>query len=119
MPKREQSKNMGRLNEDLRRELIAIVGAMKDPRLQGGLLTITRVEAAPDLSTCKVYVSVLDEAKSSHATAEAVASLERAKGHVRSEIAARMHIRRSPEFTFVTDENAAYAAHINELLGKI
>lgn len=108
------SKNMGRLNGDLKRELIDIVGNMKDPRVGGGMLTITRVEAAPDLSTCKVFVSVMGEDED--ATANTVAALNAAKGHVRSEIANRMHIRRSPEFTFVEDGSAAYAAHINDLL---
>lgn len=103
---------MGRLNADLKRELIDIVGEMKDPRLKGGLLTITRVEAAPDLSSAKVYVSVMG----GEDPAAAVAALDSAKGHVRSEIASRMHIRRAPEFAFIQDDNAAYAAHINELL---
>lgn len=113
MPKKAQSKNMGRLNQDLKRELIDIVGGMKDPHLQGGLLTVTRVEAAPDLSSAKVYISVLGGQEGTHG---AVAALDKAKGHVRSEIAARMHIRRSPELLFVADDNAAYAAHINDLL---
>lgn len=113
MPKKSQSKNMGRLNQDIKRELIDIVSAMKDPRLKEGLLTITRVEAAPDLSSAKVYVSVLG---GQEGTKVAVEALEKAKGHVRSEIASRMHIRRSPELFFVPDDNAAYAAHINDLL---
>lgn len=114
MPKKPVSKNQGRMNEDIKRELIDIVGNMKDPRLQeGGLITVTRVEAAPDLSTCKVYVSVLGQEGEGTRVADALNS---AKGHVRSEIASRMHIRRSPEFTFIEDGNAAYAAHINDLL---
>lgn len=112
MPKKPISKNAGRRNEDIKRELISIIGGMKDPDLQGGLLTVTRVEAAPDLSTAKVYVSVMG----GQATAKAVEALNRAKGHVRSEVAARMHIRRSPELSFVQDDSAAYAAHINSLL---
>ncbi len=117
MPK-EASKNLGRLNEDMKRELISIIGGMKDPRLKEGLLTVTRVEVAQDLSTCKVFVSVLDKADE-HATAAVVKALESAKGHVRSEVAKHMHIRRAPEFYFLPDENAAYAAHINELLSKL
>lgn len=116
---------MARLNEDIRRALVEIIREMKDPRLKDGLLTITRVETDPDLSSCKVYVSVLggpekEAAKDAKDKAEgAVAALERAKGHVRSEISSRMHIRRAPEFVFIEDENAAYAAHINELLNKL
>lgn len=115
MPKKPISKNMGRMNSDLRRELIDIIGNMKDPRLKGGLLTVTRVEAAPDLSSAKVYVSVMGNEDPDGV----VEALEKAKGHVRSEIASRMHIRRSPELFFVHDDNAAYAAHINELLNKL
>ena len=111
-----QSKNMARLNEDMKRELIAIVGAMKDPRLQKGLLTITRVEVAQDLSAAKVNVSCMGEG---NATAEAVTALRHAAGHVRSEIAKTMHIRKAPEFRFVPDDNAAYAEHINELLAGL
>lgn len=113
MPKKPVSKNIGRLNQDLRRELIEIIGNMKDPSLRGGLLTVTRVETAPDLSTAKVYISVMGGKQD---TAAVVEALDRAKGHVRSEVASRMHIRRSPELLFVEDGGAAYAAHINDLL---
>lgn len=117
MPKKPVSKNVGRLNEDIRRELIAIIGEMKDPHLQqGGLITITRVETAPDLSSAKVYVSAMG---GQYGAPEVVAALDRAKGHVRSAIAARMHIRRSPELLFVADESAAYAAHINDVLNQL
>ncbi|MDL2325429.1 30S ribosome-binding factor RbfA [Ruminococcaceae bacterium OttesenSCG-928-A16] len=114
MPKKPVSKTAGRRNEDIKRELIAIIGGMKDPGLQGGMLTVTRVEAAPDLSTAKVYISTMGRTEGTGAVVEA---LNRAKGHVRSEIATRMRqLRRAPEFTFVQDDNAAYAAHINNLL---
>lgn len=116
MPKKPVSKTMGRLNSDLKRELIDIIGNMKDPRLQNGLLTVTRVEAAPDLSTAKVFVSVLGDEE---AAAKALDSLTHAKGHARSEIASRMHIRRAPELLFVRDDNAAYAAHINKVLDEL
>ena len=113
MPKKAVSKTVSRLNQDLRRELIAIIEGMKDPRLKSGLLTVTRVEAAPDLSSAKVFVSVLGGEVS---TTDVVAFLDKAKGHVRSEVASRMHIRHSPELLFLPDEGAAYAAHINDLL---
>ncbi len=116
MPKRGPSKNISRLNEDIKREIIDIVAGMKDPRLKGGLLTITRVETASDLSQCKVYVSVMGKEGGADAMAKA---LNLAKGHVRSEIASRMHIRKAPEFVFMADEGAAYAAHINEMLRKL
>ena len=50
-------KNMGRLAQDMKREVIAIIGRLKDPRLEGGLLTVTRLDVTPDLDVAKVYVS--------------------------------------------------------------
>lgn len=111
-----QSKNMARLNEDMKRELIAIIGAMKDPRLQSGLLTVTRVEAAPDLSTAGVSVSVFG---AEGGAKEAIEALRHAAGHIRSEIAKRMHIRKAPELRFIEDDNAAYATRINTLLATL
>ncbi|MEG0305019.1 MAG: 30S ribosome-binding factor RbfA [Oscillospiraceae bacterium] len=105
----------GRLNEDMKREIIAIIGAMKDPRLQG-FLTVMRVECTPDLSNAKVYVSMMGK---EGGTNEAVAALTHAAGHIRSEISKRMHIRKSPEFAFYADNGAEYAAHINELLKSL
>jgi ribosome-binding factor A len=109
-----QSKNIARLSEDMKRELIAIIGQMKDPRLKTGLLTVMRIELAPDLSFAKVFISVLGTRPD--APQQAVAVLNRAAGHVRSEVAKRMHIRKTPEFRFVADGGAAYAQHINELI---
>ncbi|MDL2294520.1 30S ribosome-binding factor RbfA [Ruminococcaceae bacterium OttesenSCG-928-D13] len=113
MPKKGPSKNISRLNEDMKRELIDIIGNMKDPRLQGGLVTITRVENTSDLSQAKVYVSVMNHAAGPGALVKALTA---AKGHVRSEIASRMHIRKAPELVFIEDDSAAYADHINKLL---
>ena len=79
-----QSKNIARLSEDMKRELIAIIGQMKDPRLKTGLLTVMRIELAPDLSFAKVFVSVLGTQPD--APQQAVAALNRAAGHVRSEV---------------------------------
>ncbi len=46
----------------------------------------------------------------------AIEALNRAAGHVRTEVSKKMHIRKAPRFIFVEDDGAAYAAHINELL---
>ena len=109
-------KNMGRLAQDMKREVIAIIGRLKDPRLEGGLLTVTRLDVTPDLDVAKVYVSVMgreDGAK------PAIEALNRASGHVRTEVSKKMHIRKAPRFIFVEDDGAAYAAHINELLRSL
>ena len=102
------TKNHGRMAQDMKRELIAIIGEMKDPRITGGLLTVTRLDVTPDLDQAKVYISVM-----------VVKALNKASGHVRTEVSRRMHIRKAPRFVFVADEGAAYAAHINKLLDEL
>ncbi len=108
------SKNQGRLAQDMKREVIGVIGQMKDPRLAGGLLTVTRLSVTQDLDLAKVYISVLGGD-----AAGAVAALNRAAGHVRSEISRRMHIRKAPRFAFCEDDGAAYAAHINQMLAGL
>lgn len=109
-------KNMGRLAQDMKREIIAIIGRLKDPRLEGGLLTVTRLEVTPDLDVAKVYVSVMGRPDG---PAPAIAALNRAAGHVRTEISRKMHIRKAPRFIFIEDGGAAYAAHIDALLKEL
>ena len=109
-------KNMGRLAQDMKRELIAIISRLKDPRLAGGLLTVTRLDVTPDLDVAKVYVSVLGKAEG---PAPVIEALNHSAGHVRTELSRKMHIRKAPRLIFVEDGGAAYAAHINELLKEL
>ena len=109
-------KNMGRLAQDMKREIIAIISRLKDPRLEGGLLTVTRLDVTPDLDQARVYVSVMGRPDGPAPASEA---LNRAAGHVRTEVSKKMHIRKAPRFVFVEDDGAAYAAHINELLREL
>ena len=106
-------KNMGRLAQDMKRELIAIISRLKDPRLEGGLLTVTRLDVTADLDVAKVYVSVMGH---EGGPAPVVPALNGAAGHVRTELSRKMHIRKAPRLVFVEDDGAAYAAHINQLL---
>ena len=110
------SKNQGRMAQDMKRGLIGIISQMKDPRLAGGILTVTRLDVTPDLDVAKAYISVLNAPEGGKGVVDA---LNKASGHVRTEISRRMHIRKAPRFVFTLDEGAAYAAHINELLSKL
>ncbi len=110
-----RSKRGDRLNEDIKKELISILNDMKDPRLER-FWTIMRVETSPDLTTAKVHVSVLEGDETAK---EVLKVMNRAQGHIRGELSKRLHIRRSPEFTFVKDEGAAYAQKISEMLRDI
>ena len=107
------TKNHSRMAQDMKREVIAIIGEMKDPRVTGGLLTVTRLDVTPDLDVAKVYISVLGREGGADPVVKA---LNKASGHIRTEVSRRMHIRKAPRFVFCKDDGAAYAAHINELL---
>ena len=110
------SKNQGRMAQDMKRELIDIIGHMKDPRINGGILTVTRLDVTPDLDVAKVHISVMGH---QGGVEEVIKALNRASGHVRTEISRRMHIRKAPRYVFVADDSAAYAAHINALLKQL
>ena len=62
-----------------------------------------------------MYVSVMGRADGP----SRIEALNRAAGHVRTEVSKKMHIRKAPRFIFVEDDGAAYAAHINELLRSL
>ena len=106
-------KNMGRLAQDMKRELIAIIGRLKRPAAGGRSADRHPAGCAPDLDVAKVYVSVMGR---EDGPKPAIEALNRAAGHVRTEVSKKMHIRKAPRFIFVEDDGAAYAAHINELL---
>ena len=110
------SNRIGRINEEIQRELAALIPYVKDPRVTGGLLTVTRLDVTPDLDQAKVYISVMGREGGPEPVVKA---LNKASGHVRTEVSRRMHIRKAPRFVFVKDEGAAYAAHINKLLGEL
>ena len=75
------TKNQGRMAQDMKRELIAIIGGMKDPRITGGLLTVTRLDVTPDLDVAKVYISVMGR---EGGCAPVVKALNKASGHIRT-----------------------------------
>ncbi len=111
---------MGQLRVEKVQELIKqelskmILTELKDPGI--GFVTVTQVEATGDLRSAKVYLSLLgsDEQK-----AQTWQALERALGHMRSEIGKRIRLRLTPELTLHLDKSLDYSQHIQELLLKI
>jgi ribosome-binding factor A len=105
-------KRVARLNEQLKRELTALLQfEVRDPRI--GMVTITDVEVSPDLYHAKVYYTLLG-GRDERATA--LEGLRAAAGFLRTEIGRRMHIRRTPELHFALDETLDHAARIEQLL---
>ena len=93
---------INRVSEDIRREIIAIIRELKDPRVMGKMLTVVRVEVASDASFAKVYVSVL---KGIDSAKEAVKGLTAATGYIRREVGSRLHLRKTPELKFIADDS--------------
>ena len=105
------SNRIGRINEEIQRELSDLIRSLKDPRVQT-LLSITRVDTTPDLRYSKIYVSVLEEARSQ----DALRGLKSAGGWLRRELGSRLQLRYTPELQFIADDSIEYGAHILEML---
>ena len=106
------SNRICRINEDLQRELSALIRVLKDPRVQQSMVSITKVDTTGDLRYAKVYVSVFDKDKSK----ETLKGLRSAGGYLRREIASRLHLRYTPELVFEEDDSIAYGAKMFDLL---
>ena len=104
-----------RNNEDILRELTAILRTVKDPRVSG-MISIVRVEVTNDMSYATVYVSAMEGIETAR---EAVKGLKSAAGYMRRELGASLHLRHVPELRFVADDSIAHSADISALLNKI
>lgn len=104
---------MGRTTEDIRRELSAIQRELKDPRVQGMLLSIVRVEVTADLSYCTVYVSAMEGMDKA---LQAVKGLRSASGFIRRELGRRLQLRHVPELIFKATDSIEYSANISRML---
>ena len=103
---------IGRINEEIQRELSALLRTLKDPRLQNGLVSVTHVDTTSDLRYCKVYVSALDKSQE----AEVMKGLKSASGYLRRELGAALRLRYTPELQFIADDSIQQGAHILEML---
>ena len=94
-------------------ELSAILRTLDDPRLAQA--TIIEVDVSPDLANARVRVSTLG-GDAEHT--EMIAALQRARGHIRHELAQRLrnNLRRVPALNFMDDRNTEYAVHIGSLI---
>ena len=108
------SNRIGRINEEIQRELAELIRSLKDPRVQT-MISITRVDTPPDLRYAKVYVSVLEEAREK----EAMKGLKSAGGWLRRELGSSLQLRYTPELVFELDDSLKYGAHMFDLLSKL
>ncbi len=109
------SNRIGRINDEIQRELAAQFRNLKDPRVsQGGMVSITRVDTTADLRYAKVYVSVLDKEQEK----DVLKGLKSASGFLRREIGHALQLRYTPELQFLGDDSILHGAHILELLRR-
>ena len=105
-----------RINEEVMRELSNIIRLeVKDPRISP-VTSVVSVEVAPDLKTCKAYISVLGD---DEAVKKTIEGLKSSAGFIRRELAHRINLRNTPEITFVSDQSIAYAAKMSKLIDEV
>ena len=110
------SNRIGRINEEIQKELSALLRTLKDPRVsQNGMVSITRVDTTGDLRYCRVYISVLDKSQEK----DVVKGLKSAAGFLRRELGSALRLRSTPELQFESDDSIAYGAPILELLHDV
>ena len=105
------SNRIGRINEEIQRELAALIPTVKDPRVSG-MISVTAVEATPDLKFAKIYISALDKGGEE----QVLRGLKSASGYLRRELGRSLNLRYTPELTFVRDDSINKGAHILEML---
>ena len=106
------SNRIGRINEEIQREMANLLRAVKDPRRQGGLVTITHVDTTSDLRYAKIYISALDKSQEK----DMMKGLKSASGYLRRELGSALRLRYTPELQFVADDSIQQGAHILEML---
>lgn len=117
---RKNSIKNTRINSEVMRELASFIrGEIKDPRI-APMTCVTDVEVAPDLKTCKVYISVLGDEKTREETMEGLRSAE---GFMRKHLASTLNLRNTPELRFIADTSTEYgmamSAKIDEVMAPI
>ena len=109
------SNRLGRINEEIQRELADLLRELKDPRVHKTMLSITRVETTPDIHYAKVYVSLLDK----EYTKETMAGLKSSAGYLRRALGKSLQLRYTPEIQWQADDSITQGAHILDILSKL
>lgn len=109
------SNRIGRTNDDLQRILSTLLRSVKDPRVNQGMLSITRVDVTGDLRYAKVYISVLGDVNEK----ELKKGLKSASGWLRRELGGSLSLRYTPELFFEIDHSIEHGAEISKLISDL
>ena len=109
------SNRIGRINEEIQRELSSLLRNLKDPRVQKTMVSVTRVETTSDLRYAKVYVSMLDK----DASKEVLKGLKSSSGFLRRQLGQNLQLRYTPELVWEEDHSITYGARILDILSTL
>lgn len=113
---RKNSVKNTRINGEVLKELSNIIrGEIKDPRINP-MTSVVAVEVAPDLKTCKAYISVLGDEKSQKDT---ITGLKSAEGYIRRQLAKTVNLRNTPEIRFILDQSIEYGINMSKLIDEV
>lgn len=113
---RKNSVKNTRINGEVLKELSNIIRSeIKDPRINP-MTSVVSVEVAPDLKTCKAYISVLGDEKSQKDT---ITGLKSAEGYIRRELARTVNLRNTPEIKFILDQSIEYGINMSKLIDEV
>lgn len=109
------SNKLARTNDDIQFALSRLLREIKDPRVQQGMISVTRVETTGDLRYSKVWLSVMGMQDEK----EFKKGLKSAAGWLRRELGSSLHLRYTPELVFEIDHSIEYGAHINDVISSL
>lgn len=113
---RKNSVKNTRINGEVQKVLAEIIrGGIKDPRI-APMTSVVAVEVAPDLKTCKAWISVLGDEKTQNDTLE---GLKSAEGYIRNQLARTINLRNTPQITFIMDQSIAYGVNMSKLIDEV
>ncbi len=113
---RKNSIKNTRINGEVMKELSLIIRQeIKDPRIHM-MTSVTDVEVAPDLKTCKAYISVMGSEEEKKAT---IMGLRSAEGYIRRQLAKNLNLRNTPEIQFILDKSIEYGVRMGKIINEI
>lgn len=113
---RKNSIKNTRINGEVMKELSRIISReIKDPRIHP-LTSVVAVEVAPDLKSCKAYISVYGDEE---ARLDTLAGLKSAEGFIRKELARTVNLRNTPEIRFIMDQSIEYGVTMSKMIDEV
>lgn len=109
------SNKLARTNDDIQLVMSKLLREIKDPRVNQGMISVTRVETTGDMRYSKIWLSVMGM----HNEKDFKKGLKSASGWLRRELGNSLKLRNTPELSFEIDHSIEYGAHINELINSL